>query len=60
MVEIAKEYDVKLCHENEKLIYGDTLERVNEIARTLGGANITEITKENAKQLLLQKNDLRG
>ena len=35
-------------------------ERVIEIARTLGGANVTEITKENAKQLLLQKNDVRG
>ncbi len=35
MVEIAKEYNIKLCHENEKLIYGDTLERVNEIAESV-------------------------
>ncbi len=35
MVAIANEYDIKLCHENEKLIYGDTLERVNEIAESV-------------------------
>lgn len=31
MVEIAKDYEVSLCHENEKDIYGDTAERVMEI-----------------------------
>ncbi len=30
-------------------------ERIEEIARTLGGTQITDITRENAKQLLLQK-----
>lgn len=33
-------------------------QRVNEIARTLGGASVTDITRENAKQLLLQKNNM--
>ena len=32
MVEIAKEYGVTLCHENEKDVYGDILERVEEIS----------------------------
>ncbi|MBO7345907.1 MAG: TIM barrel protein [Clostridia bacterium] len=31
MSDIAKEYDVFLCHENEKEVYGDTLKRVKEI-----------------------------
>lgn len=31
MSEIAKKYDVILCHENEKEIYGDILSRVKEI-----------------------------
>lgn len=31
MSEIAKKYDVILCHENEKEIYGDILSRVEEI-----------------------------
>ena len=29
-------------------------ERVDEVARTLGGAQVTDITRENAKQLLMQ------
>ena len=37
MVEIAGEYGLRLCHENEKLIYGDTLERVTEIAQSVPG-----------------------
>ena len=37
MVEIAKEYGVKLCHENEKKIYGDTIERVLEICENVPG-----------------------
>ena len=32
MCEIAGEYGVSLCHENEKEVYGDTLERVLELA----------------------------
>jgi sugar phosphate isomerase/epimerase len=31
MVKLADEYGVKLCHENEKEVYGDTLERVLEL-----------------------------
>ena len=37
MVEVAKEYGVTLCHENEKEIYGDTLERVLEISKNVKG-----------------------
>lgn len=35
-------------------------QRIDEIARTLGGASVTDITKENAKQLLTdaQKNNM--
>lgn len=33
--EVAKEYDIFLCHENEKGIYGDTAERCLEIHKTL-------------------------
>ncbi len=33
--EAAKEYDVVLCHENEKGIYGDTAERCLEIHKAL-------------------------
>lgn len=31
-------------------------ERVDEVARTLGGSTVSDVAKENAKQLLLQKN----
>lgn len=37
MVEIAKDFGVKLCHENEKKIYGDTLQRVLEIFENVSG-----------------------
>ncbi len=37
MVEIAKEYNVYLYHENEKEIYGDTKERVLEIMENVKG-----------------------
>lgn len=30
-VEVGKEFNVKMCHENEKGIYGDNLERVKDI-----------------------------
>lgn len=33
-VEISRKYNVTLCHENEKDIYGDTLERCLEIHKT--------------------------
>ncbi|MBE6634349.1 MAG: sugar phosphate isomerase/epimerase [Ruminococcaceae bacterium] len=37
MVEIANEYGVKLCHENEKGIYGDTAERVADLMESVQG-----------------------
>lgn len=37
MVETAKEYGVTLCHENEKKIYGDTVERVLDIKENVEG-----------------------
>ena len=37
MVSLANSYGVKLCHENEKDIYGDTLERVLEIMQRVNG-----------------------
>jgi len=37
MVELAKEYGVTLYHENEKEIYGDTIERVLEIKENCPG-----------------------
>lgn len=37
MVAIAAEYGVTLYHENEKEIYGDTLERVQDIMATVDG-----------------------
>ena len=36
-VDIAREYGVQICHENEKEIYGDTLERVREIMQNVQG-----------------------
>ena len=37
MVDLAKEYGVELYHENEKDIYGDTVERVSEILEKVTG-----------------------
>ena len=37
MVAIGKEYGVKMCHENEKDIYGDTVERVEELLENVDG-----------------------
>ena len=37
MSDVAKEYGVELYHENEKDIYGDTLERVQEIMNGVKG-----------------------
>ena len=37
MVEVAKEYGVELYHENEKKIYGDTMERVLELMERVKG-----------------------
>ena len=37
MIDIAEEYGVLLCHENEKGIYGDTPERCLDILKTFPG-----------------------
>ena len=37
MVAIAEKYGVKLCHENEKEIYGDTVDRVLDLHRSVKG-----------------------
>lgn len=37
MVEVAAGYGVKLCHENEKKVYGDTVERVQELMENVPG-----------------------
>ncbi len=37
MVEVAREFGVMLCHENEKEIYGDTVARVCEIMQAVKG-----------------------
>ena len=39
MVEVANMYGVVLCHENEKEIYGDTIDRVLEIREEVKGLN---------------------
>lgn len=40
MVDVANGYGVMLCHENEKDIYGDTLERVQQIAQHVPGLKL--------------------
>ena len=37
MVELAKSYGIKLCHENEKKIYGDVADRVLELKKEVEG-----------------------
>ena len=37
MVEVAKEYGITLCHENEKKVYGDVAERVLELKENVEG-----------------------
>lgn len=37
MVEVAQGYGVQLCHENEKKVYGDTVERVQELMENVPG-----------------------
>ncbi len=58
MVEIAKTYDVALYHENEKDIYGDVCERVEEIMSKVDGlkfvydpANFLQVGEEAQKTL---------
>ena len=50
---ISKEVENDRTHTRVKLLSFD--ERTDEIARTLGGSEITDITRENARQLLMQK-----
>jgi len=58
MVSIAAEYGVELYHENEKAIFGDTLERVLRIIERVEGlrviydpANFIEVGEDSAKTL---------
>ena len=37
MVEVAKEYGITLCHENEKKVYGDVAQRVLELKENVEG-----------------------
>ena len=58
MVALAESYDIKLCHENEKKIFGDVLERVLFISENVSGlrliydpANFIEVGEDSAKTL---------
>lgn len=58
MVSIAREYGVELYHENEKKIYGDTVERVLDIRNNVKGlkfiydpANFLEVGEDSASAL---------
>lgn len=66
MVNIAREYGIKLYHENEKKIYGDTVERVLQIHEKVNGlgfifdpANYVEVGAniKEALKLLHDKTD---
>ena len=58
MVEVASSFGVYLCHENEKEIYGDTLERVKDIMQSVDGlkfiydpANFVQVGEPSEKTL---------
>ena len=58
MVNIAKEYDVNLCHENEKDIYGDISERIIDIMNNVEGlryiydpANFIQCNEDSKKTI---------
>lgn len=58
MVEVANKYGVMMCHENEKDIYGDTLERVLLIMQNVQGlyyvydpANFLQVEQPAAETL---------
>lgn len=60
MVEIANTYGVKMCHENEKEVYGDSAERVLEIMQNVKGlrfvydpANYVQMNEPAEKTLKL-------
>ncbi len=62
MVKIANEYGVALYHENEKEIYGDTTERVLEIAQNVAGlkfiydpANYVQVGEKAQNTLALMR-----
>lgn len=40
MVETAEKYGVRLCHENEKEVYGDTVDRVLDLRRSVKGLSL--------------------
>ena len=43
LVDVAKTYDIKICHENEKGIYGDTADRCLELMKEFYGPNFKAI-----------------
>lgn len=58
MVEVAKEYNVTLCHENEKEVFGDVAERVCMIMESVSGlkfvydpANYVQVDEPSQKTL---------
>ena len=58
MVKIAADFGVELCHENEKLIFGDTVERVLKLGEQVNGlklvydpANFIEVGEDPERAL---------
>lgn len=58
MVAIANEYGVKLCHENEKKIYGDVSERILDLKKNVEGlyfvydfANFLQVDEKPSENL---------
>ena len=58
MVKVAEENGIKLCHENEKRVFGDTVERVLRIRENVDGlkyvydpANYLEVGEDSAYAL---------
>ena len=58
MVKLAEKYGIKICHENEKRIFGDTLERVRILSEKVDGlyfiydpANFLEVGEDPEKTL---------
>lgn len=58
MVDIAREYGIQLYHENEKEVYGDTVQRVDELMRRVVGlkfvydpANFVQCGEDVAKAM---------
>lgn len=58
MVEIARNYGVFLCHENEKEVFGDTAERVEKLMKNVDGlkfvydpANFVQVGEKAEKTL---------